>query len=97
MELLPNKILLEDSEDVIFCKSLYMASFNSRPIATFITGEEIEGDDLVKVLRGAARLSLGIEPNGYHGITQSRADYFIGELYGSSDDYVPRICYELDK
>lgn len=89
-------VLNEDYEDKTLCRSLYTACLGTRPDRPFVAGQRVVGEDLRRVLRGAARISLGIEQDGYRGISQDQADQWLDDMCGRALDSVPDVWPEAD-
>lgn len=82
-------IIDADRSGSSFYKGLYLASSNIRPNPDFVAGQEVEGETLRKILQGAARISLGIEADGFRGIDQAKADFMLRNYFGEVPDRIP--------
>ena len=71
------------------CQLAVEASSETKPLLSVNYNEPLflEQDWSLRALKGLARISLMPAGSDYHGLSQSEADYWIGELSGDVGEF----------
>jgi hypothetical protein len=91
IEIIGSSIYAPETEDRVLCQIAAEASSESKPLMPLSHVDQFfvaDGQWTPRVIRGLARISLKEPDYDYSGLSQAKADYIIGELSGSVDDFI---------
>lgn len=91
VESVGSELVAFDTEGKVVCQLAAEASSESKPLMPVSQTDThifIDTKWTPRVLKGLARISLETPDYDYHGLTQAKADYVIGELSGSVYDFI---------
>lgn len=94
MELIENRLYLEDEDELNVCRLAVIASSSTDSLKTFThdtTDLPVSQPETARVLKGLAEVSLKTPNYEYNSLSQHEADGIIRELSGEVDDYFNQV------